>query len=287
VSAQVDVILATFGRPRTVGASVESVLAQTESRLLLHVVCDGCDGETERRIRAKGDARVRFHRFPKARGFGYAVRNAVLRASDAPFVAYATDDDLWLPDHLERALARLEGQALDLVAFRAAAVYPPDTVDPHFFAFDWRLGPLSAFLRNWFMGAVTCVHRRALFGTVGYWDERLFRFGDRDFYNRARRNGRSAFVDEVTVVRFYAQHWQHLYAGLPEPPQTRYLPLVADPAWRDDLRRRAASSERDLETRRRQAADFTRFAARSGPRFLRYLWERRGRAAARARGRCA
>lgn len=280
MNPRVDVVLATYNRPQTVAHSVEAVLAQTERRLLLHVVCDGCDGESERRVRAFADERVRFHRFPKARGFGYASRNTVLRTTVAPFVAYGTDDDLWLPDHLERGVAALDERRLDLVAFRSASVYPPDTLDPHFFAFDWRLGPVSTFLRNWFMGAVTSVHRRTLFATVGYWDERLRRFGDRDFYNRARRSGRpTAFVDEVTVLRFFAQHWQHLYPGLSEPPQARYLPRVGDPAWIAGLRAQASEANRRGDVRRRQWADFLRFAVRSGPRFLRYLWERRGRPA--------
>src|SRR5262249_48127197 len=191
----------------------------------------GCDAATEAAVRAFADARLHLHRFSKARGFGYANRNRVLRSSAAPFVAYANDDDLWFPDHLERGLEALERRGVDLVALRSVHVDVPDVLDPHFFAFDWQLQPVGAFLRNWFIGAGTIVHRRSVFERIGYWNDRLFRFGDRDFFNRARAAVPSAYVDLVSVLRFYALHWDAHYAGLAAPPQQRYLDCLADPAW--------------------------------------------------------
>ena len=172
---------------------------QTHADLTLHVVGDGCDDATAAVVGAIADPRLRFHRLPKAPGFGYANRNRVLQASDAPFVAYAADDDLWFPDHLELGLAALERDGLELAASRSAHVQPPDRLDPHFFAFDWHVGSPSDFLRHWFMGAGTLVHRRRLFDRVGYWNDALFRFGDREFFNRVRNiDAASAYRDEVT-----------------------------------------------------------------------------------------
>ena len=273
--SSVDVILPTHRRPHTIAFSIASALAQTHGDFTLHVVGDGCDAETERVVRSFGDPRVRFHRFPKAMGFGYAHRNAVLRESHAPFVAYITDDDLWFPDHLERGLAELaDDPALGLVAFRSIQVRFPDVLDPFFFAYDWRLGPVSRWLRNWFMGSVGCVHRRSVFDLVGYWNDQLFRFGDREFYNRVRVSSvRSRYVDGVTVLRFYAQHWDGKYDRLPEPPQKEWLPRLRDPEWREAVRRTLAGGARGWPVRRRQAADFFAFGARSGPRFARFLYQ--------------
>jgi glycosyltransferase involved in cell wall biosynthesis len=271
----VDIILPTHRRPHTVGYSIAAVLAQTYRTLTLHVVGDGCDDATAAVVTGHTDPRVRFHRFPKARGFGYANRNRVLGATSAPFIAYANDDDLWFPDHLERGLRELEQRHLDLVAFRSIHVHPPDRLDPHFFAFDWRRPPGAAFLRNWFMGAGTLVHRRSVFARTGYWNDQLFRFGDREFYNRVRCSGLpSAYVDEVSVLRFYAQHWDARYAALAEPPQQRYLPLLADAAWRTAVRTAAAAGRRGGDVRLRQWQDLARFAIRSGPKFARFWYER-------------
>jgi glycosyltransferase involved in cell wall biosynthesis len=272
--AAVDIILPTHRRPHTISYAIDAVLAQTHRDLTLHVVGDGCDDATAALVRAVDDPRVRFYPFAKARGYGYANRNAVLRATAAPIIAYATDDDLWFPDHLERGLTELERRGLDFVAFRSAHVQVPDTVDPHFFAFDWHAAPFGTFLRRWFLGALTAIHRRSVFARAGYWNDELFRFGDREFLNRASAAVPSAFIDYITVVRFYALHWDARYGALPAPPQQRYLAKVANPAWREALRAAAAPGARTLAVRRRQWADFFRFALRSGPKFLRFWYER-------------
>ncbi len=272
--ANVTVILPTFNRPHTIAYSIESVLRQSYPSLELHVIGDGCDAETERVALSSGDARVRFHRFPKGRGFGYGNRNRVLRETRSEFIAYATDDDLWFPDHLERGLSIIGRDNVMLAAFRSYRVLPPDVVDPHFFAYDWRLPVLSAFLRHWFMGAVSCIHRRELFDHIGYWNAALRRFGDRDFYNRARRGVPTRYVNEATVLRFYAQDWDWHYPHTAEPPQRRYLAKVQDSAWRQQFRRLAQPGQRSPGVRYRQLRDFGRFGVRSGLKFVRFWYER-------------
>lgn len=271
---RVDVLLPTFRRPHTLAAAIRSVLAQSEPRFLLHVVGDGCGPDTVAVVEGFGDPRVRFHAFPKAHGFGYANRNVVLSRTRAPFVAYMTDDDLWFPDHLERGLRALEETPLDLVAFRSGQVRFPDQPDPHFFAFDWRVPWLSAFLRNWFMGSVTSVHRRSVFDVLGYWNDRLSRFGDREFYNRARTGPvRSAYVDCVTVLRFYAQTWDGRYDPERVAPQEAYWHHLQDAAWCDAFRAAAIRGGRGARVRGQQARDFLAFAVKSGPKFVRFGWQ--------------
>jgi hypothetical protein len=185
-----------------------------------------------------------------------------------------TDDDLWFPDHLERGVAALEEGGLDLVSFASCQVRFPDRLDPHFFAFDWRLPGLSPFLRNWFMGAVAAVHRRSVFARVGYWNDRLTRFGDREFYNRVRRSPlRSAFVDLFTVLRFYAQHWDPRYAEAQGPPQALWLPRLKDPGFCAAVREAHRPGPRSLGVRAAQLSDFSAFALRSGPKLVRFVWQ--------------
>jgi glycosyltransferase involved in cell wall biosynthesis len=273
----VDIVLPTFARPHTVAYAIRSVLAQTHGDFTLQVVGDGCDDATEAIVRAERDPRVRFQRFPKAMGFGYVHRNRVLARADAPFVAYMTDDDLWFPDHLERGLAQLEERGLGLVAFRSIQVKHPDVLDPYFFAFDWRLLGAGRFLRHWFMGAVGCIHRRSVFDAVGYWDDHLFRFGDRDFYNRVRVSEvPSAYVPHPTVLRFYAQHWDPRYVEGALPPQAAYLQKLQDASWRQQVYDALAEPARSWAVRRRQARDFLAFGIRSGPKFARFWWQKLG-----------
>lgn len=271
----VEIILPTHRRPHTIGYAIKSVLLQTEPNFRLHVVGDGCDDATEAVVRSFQDERVRFHRFAKEKGLGYANRNRVLRETSAPHIAYATDDDLWFPDHLERGLSELRKPDRGLIGFRSCPVRFPDAVDPNFFAFDWRAPVISGFLRNWFTGALTCVHHRWVFDQVGYWDESLVRFGDREFCQRVQRAGISGdHLDQITVLRFYAIHWDDNYGRCGEPPQKRYLDKLQNAEWCRSVRQAAAPGRRSLAVRRRQWGDFLLFGLRSGPKFAQFVSHR-------------
>jgi glycosyltransferase involved in cell wall biosynthesis len=271
----VDIVLPTHRRAHTLAYSVASVLAQTHRDFQLHILGDGSGDETESVVRRFDDPRIHFYRFPKASGFGYGLRNDLLRKTSAPYVAYMTDDDLWFPDHLEKGLAHLEGRRLALVAFRPCHVKHPGQLDPYFFSFDWHRSQPSALLRNLFMGSVECVHRRSVFDVAGYWNEALSRFGDREFYNRVRTSSLpSAYVNEVTVLRFYAIHWDSHYASLTRPPQEDYLALLEIPDWCTSVRGKVAEPSRPLKVRCRQWQDFLRFGVRQGPKFARFAYQR-------------
>lgn len=278
MSGIVDIILPTYRRPHTIGYAIRAVVQQSYRAWRLHVIGDGCDETTESVVRAFADPRIAFYRFPKAVGFGYVHRNTVLRQTDGEFIAYATDDDLWFPDHLEKGLAALE-QGLALAAFRSAHVRFPDTLDPFFFAYDWRGGPAAQWLMRWFVGSVECVHRRTVFEEVGYWNDALFRFGDREFHNRVRRSALlTRYFDEITVLRFYAMHWDEHYSKLEAPPQAAYVERLRAAGWTEQLRHEAQPRRRSLAVRRRQWQDFMNFGIRSGPKFARF-WLQKWRSA--------
>jgi glycosyltransferase involved in cell wall biosynthesis len=273
VPGQVDIILPTYRRPHTIGYAIEAVRRQTYASWQLHVIGDGSNEATTNVVRAFTDSRIHFHWFPKAHGFGYAHRNTVLRQTNGEFVAYATDDDLWFPEHLAMGIEAL-GSGLDLAAFRSAHVAFPDHLNPYFFAYDWR-SPSVEWLLRWFVGAVECVHRRSVFDTVGYWNDELFRFGDREFHNRVRRSGLpTRYFDMVTVLRFYAMHWDAHYAEGEAPPQEAYLDRIGDTDWTGRLRESARPGRRSPRVRRDQIADFMRFGMKSGPKFARFWWQK-------------
>ena len=267
----VDIILPTHRRPHTIGYAIRAVLQQTYSAWRLHVVGDGCDEATETIVRSFRDTRIGFYRFSKAHGFGYLHRNTVLRQTDGEFIAYATDDDLWFPDHLAKGVAALQQAPLSLVAFRSALVRFPDTLDPYFFAYDWRRVPAAQLLVRWFVGSVECVHRRTVFDRVGYWNDALVRFGDREFHNRVRASSLpTRYVDDITVLRFYALHWDDNYSKVEQSPQAVYVERLCDGDFTKTLRAAARDGKRSAAVRWRQWDDFTRFGVRSGPKFARF-----------------
>lgn len=96
------VLMPTHYRPDSIGFAIEAVLNQTEPSFELLVVGDGAAPETAAVVARYDDPRIRWFELPKAAGFGYANRNIAMAESRGELVAFASDDDLMLPDHLER-----------------------------------------------------------------------------------------------------------------------------------------------------------------------------------------
>lgn len=104
-----SVIVPAFNSVERIGGVLASVLAQTRSDLELIVVDDGSsDGTAERVERlADGEPRLRLIRQPNTGTVG--ARNAGIDAAAGSYVSFLDDDDLWMPDYLERVARPLEG----------------------------------------------------------------------------------------------------------------------------------------------------------------------------------
>lgn len=96
------VLMPTHYRPDSIGFAIDAVLKQTEQSFELLVVGDGAVPETAEVVKRYDDPRIRWFDLPKAPGYGYANRNIAMAESRGELVAFASDDDLMLPDHLER-----------------------------------------------------------------------------------------------------------------------------------------------------------------------------------------
>lgn len=113
------VLMPTHYRAGIIGLAIQSVLAQTESDFELLVVGDGAEPGTAEAVLAFDDPRVRWFDFPKAPNFGYANRNLALQQARGELVAFAADDDLMLPDHLELLGAAFADPAVQWAHSRA------------------------------------------------------------------------------------------------------------------------------------------------------------------------
>ena len=106
---KVDVLLATYNGERFLRPLLDSVLGQSHSDLNLIVSDDASSDGTRDILReyAERDRRVKLHFQPKNLGF---VRNFefLLEQSDAPYVAFADQDDIWSPGKLEIMLSVLK-----------------------------------------------------------------------------------------------------------------------------------------------------------------------------------
>ncbi|MFF9813113.1 glycosyltransferase family 2 protein [Streptomyces sp. NPDC014006] len=102
-AALVATVIATHHRPDALRAAVRSALAQSVRDQVVIVVDDGA-GLPE----LPADSRLFAVSLARNTGVAGVVRNAGIRLTRSRYVAFLDDDNLWEPDHLERALAVLE-----------------------------------------------------------------------------------------------------------------------------------------------------------------------------------
>jgi glycosyltransferase involved in cell wall biosynthesis len=200
-----SVVIPTFDRRVTALLAVRSALAQTRPPLEVLVVCDGCTDDTVAAVAALADPRARALDLPKAAGRGYANRTRAIEQARGDVIAYLADDDLWLPDHLERHGALHDADLADIVSSMAALVHPDDSLEV--LGWDWRQERHRALFmdprnnRNP-MSSVSHDRRRGL--DVGGWPD-VPVAGDAALWRALLRAGaRPSLVIEPTVVHFRA-----------------------------------------------------------------------------------
>ncbi len=243
----VDAIVTCHNYGRFLPEALDSVLAQTYPNLTILVVDDGSTDDTAEVAARYAERGVRYLYQPQA-GAGQA-RNAGLRATSAPLVAYLDADDAWLPHRVAAGVAHLErhpGAAL---------------VAAHAFACDERMRPSSimhtlggpacgpAFeplLRhNVVLNPSSVLIRRSALESAGEFSE-LPMAEDWDTWLAIARRYPIGFIDEVVaLVR------RHSRSVTPRSGRSRVdVPLAIvdrhlgdlSPAWKRPLVRRSAAS---------------------------------------------
>jgi glycosyltransferase involved in cell wall biosynthesis len=98
--AEITVIVPAYNASRTVGAAVDSVLAQTFADFELLVIDDGSRDDTADVVRARDDPRLNCVRTEN--GGVSAARNHGLELAAGSYAAFLDADDAWDPAKLER-----------------------------------------------------------------------------------------------------------------------------------------------------------------------------------------
>ena len=105
----VSIAMPTYNRRALLEAAVDSVRAQTLDDFELLIVDDASSDGTAEMLAAtaRADRRVRALRVAVNAGCD-AARNLAMREARGRYLAFLDDDDLFLPERLERAVARFE-----------------------------------------------------------------------------------------------------------------------------------------------------------------------------------
>ncbi len=123
------VLIPTFDHGPTLRHSIASAQQQTVRELEIFVVGDGPPDVTREIIAelSADDPRIRYFDHPKGPRHGEIYRHRALQEACGEIVCYLADDDLWLPDHVERMLEVLA--SADFAHSSPAFVYTDGTLD--------------------------------------------------------------------------------------------------------------------------------------------------------------
>jgi glycosyltransferase involved in cell wall biosynthesis len=227
VRKSISIVIPTHNRRAHVLLAIESALRQTREALEVIVVADGCTDRTVEAISALDDERIVLLDLPKAPGFGWENRNLALRRARGEVIAYLSDDDLWLPDHLQRIGELFDAEVADLVQANACVVHPDGALELS--GLDWRV---PAYRRRFLANeenrtpSSAVSHVRGAAETAGGW-RTVAIDGDVDLWRRIVRSGAStAAMMEPTVLFFGARR------GTPEERERQasdYMAKLRDP----------------------------------------------------------
>jgi glycosyltransferase involved in cell wall biosynthesis len=98
--------IVTCNRSHLIGQTIESLLVQSWSDFELLIVDDGSEDRTEEVVKSYADSRIRYVR-SEHRGIP-AARNLAVAEARGEYICIVDDDDVQLPDRLERHLSAVE-----------------------------------------------------------------------------------------------------------------------------------------------------------------------------------
>ncbi|MFL5898740.1 MAG: glycosyltransferase family 2 protein [Solirubrobacterales bacterium] len=236
MAVEFTVGIPTHDRRETVLLAVDSALQQSRPPVRIYVIADGCSDGTQEAVRSLGENRVEVLDRPKAPGHGYAHRNEVLERAKGGVVAWLSDDDLWMPDHLERVGELFDADAADIVNAMSCRVGEDGTIVP--FGAHWRAPTYrERFLETENRTPSSAVsHRVDAALAAGGWPTDLDRAGDWDLWKRMVRAGaRSEMVLTPTVLFFNA--WERQQSWPDRVAQNAcFLARLRDPSQLAHLR---------------------------------------------------
>ena len=198
----VSVVIPTHNRPKLLERSIRSVLAQTFDDFEVLVVDDGSTDDTQDRVLAVKDTRLRYIRHPVRRG-APAARNSGVENAIGEFIAFQDSDDVWLIDKLEKQVALIqESPATTAVVYsgflrvkNGSLKYTPKSEDKQI-----RGKILPDLLSGNFVSTQTMLVRRGAFDEIGAFDPDLRRLQDWDLAIRLADRYEFDLVDEPLAM---------------------------------------------------------------------------------------
>ncbi len=219
----VSVIIPVHNRRESLQLAIMSVIHQTFAEFECIVVEDGTNACGD--LPCFGDARLRYLRFVVHRGVS-AARNAGVRESKAPWIAFLDSDDEWFPGKLKRQLEWLKShpeyriaQSEELWIRNGRRVNPPATHTK-------RGGDIfAASCERCMITPSSVIMQRTLFEEFCGFNEALPACEDYDLWLRITARYPVGLVGEV-LLRRYGGHADQLSSTVPVLDRFRVRSLL-------------------------------------------------------------
>lgn len=207
----VSVVVPAFNPGHFLRTTLDSLVAQTHTDWEAVVVDDGSTEDLTWVLEV--DDRIRMIRQPNM-GLS-AARNAAIRATSAPLIAFLDHDDYWLPSKLQRQVERLEqDKALGLLSTRFAIIDGLGKVLSG--GFEGHHDSYAALLGGCGICVSTVIVRRSVLDRTGVFATDLQAVQDWDLWLRIAAVARISRVDELLAqYRIHSggmsQNWRRIH----------------------------------------------------------------------------
>lgn len=197
----VSAIITTHNRPQLLECAIKSVLQQTFHNLECIVVDDASSDSTESIY--KDDSRIIYVRIPseESRGGNHA-RNVGVQHAKGEYVAFLDDDDIWLPQKIEKQLNLFQQNSKSVVfcgrifkKISSGKCEYQQLIPPEKFS-----GNISRLILCTYVTSTSCLMiPKSLFAQVGLFDENLIFWQEYELTIRLAQIAPFYFVPEPLV----------------------------------------------------------------------------------------
>ena len=209
----VSVIVTTYNRADLLSETLDSIINQTYKIFELIVVDDGSTDNTEEVVKKYNDSRLQYIKTDNWGGPA-RPRNIGIKQSKGKYIAFCDDDDIWLPQKLEKQIKCLDNSDTGMV-FSMQKQFGITSIFSNYFG----IGPLpfkkdtstNALLQVNCIPTSTVIIKKDLLDQIGYFDERrsFIAIEDNDLWIRASKVATIGYIPEVLVL--HRNHRNSIY----------------------------------------------------------------------------
>lgn len=197
----ISVVIPTHNRPNLLHRAVESVLSQTVPVAEILIVDDLDDSKTKELCLSFENSLIRY--VPNMSGRGASSsRNLGVSLAVSNYVAFLDDDDLWLPEKIEKQIKMIRADKLDACFSQMLIKYENTDI-----VYSTRTSNSSnpkreILFENFIGGTISAIIKRDLLLEVGSFDEEFKAREEYDLWIRIIHSGAQIGVVEepLTVV---------------------------------------------------------------------------------------